>query len=106
VDCSAAKAANAYAAAVGRSKALQNLDRAGLARAVGPEEAENLAFIDGEAYPAQGFNVSVALGKVVNFNGGGVQHGFLVYNTILWSGGNGEVWKRWGIWWCRASASP
>ena len=48
-------------AAVAAPVALEDLDYGGLARAVGPEEPENLALLDAEADPADGFDSAVRL---------------------------------------------
>ena len=46
----------------------QEPDRRALARAVGPDEAEDLPLADGEAEIVDGHEVSVALGEVDHFN--------------------------------------
>ena len=53
-------AEHAHLAGVGAAVALEDLDRGRLAGAVGAEEAEDLAAVDGEVDALEGFDVAVA----------------------------------------------
>ena len=54
--------------AVGRAEAGDRLDGRGLAGTVGSEDAEDLAFLDGERDAVDGRAVAVALGEVGDFD--------------------------------------
>src|ERR1019366_7491764 len=83
------QAANAYPAAVRGAQAFENLDGAGFPGAIRAEQAKDFAFVDGKADAAQGFDVAVALGQVLHFDGRGSPHGPIRYNTIRSLGANG-----------------
>jgi len=56
--------ANADAAAVGMAQAFEHFDRAGLACAIGAEQAEDFAFFDVEAHATDGLDFAVALDEI------------------------------------------
>src|SRR5436190_4910149 len=57
-----------------RAIALEDLDGRRLARAVGPEQAEDLAALDAEVDAADGLEVPVGLPQAANFDGGLAVH--------------------------------
>ena len=66
-------------AAVGAGQALEDLDRRGLARAVWPEQAEDLAALDLERHAVDGTHVAIGLVQVGNGDDvRGVGHGRIV----------------------------
>ena len=50
------EAADAHDAAIGRAQTFENFDGGCLARAVGPEQAEDFAFLDGKAHAPHRFD--------------------------------------------------
>jgi len=56
----------AHAATVGLAEPLDHLQRRGLGGAVGAEDPEELALLDGDRHPVDGDQVSVALGQVLH----------------------------------------
>ena len=64
----------------GRQEGRQDAQRGGLARAVRADEAEQVAFVDGEVQPIQGGDVAVEARQAEGLNGG---DGWGVHNQTL-----------------------
>src|ERR1700683_1478253 len=64
------------------AQTFQDFDGAGLAGAVGAQEAKDFTFRDFESNAAQGLYVSISLGEIVNFDDRGIHDWNLIYNTV------------------------
>ena len=64
------EAANAHAAGVGITQALEDFDGSGFAGAVRAEQAKDFAFVNGEAEAAHGLHIAVMLYEIFYLQNG------------------------------------